>query len=171
MVRLVRGAFTRDPCETCAFRDPEAWIADSTLPTQLETCLRKRQPFYCHHGMERAGEDGVEYQPPRRADGTIATEKLEMCAGFARLVARDGGDTEQLMDTIRTVRRKLLKRFAEAPTDEYRDLVAAYDGNAELLACMLDIMKTTNATDDVEIIKALMLAKVAGGWLQPRSRV
>lgn len=68
------------PCSTCAFRDPETWVADKMIPSKILDCLQQPgQQFYCHKGCP---VEQNAYQPPRLTDGTIDTSQLTPCSGF-----------------------------------------------------------------------------------------
>ena len=90
--RLLTGARRLDaqeakpPCATCAFSDPEAWIADLRMAEKVLGCLREphRHRFFCHEGLKTGGEYGTTYQVPRTPDGRPDAAQLTRCGGFLR---------------------------------------------------------------------------------------
>lgn len=92
---------SQPPCDTCAFKDPEAWIADQAMARKVLACLQKPgHQFYCHHGLSIIDE---HYEPPRRADGQIDTRQLTPCGGFLRwaLAWREKPSKEQQREVLR----------------------------------------------------------------------
>lgn len=139
-IRLVLETLDADPCATCAFLDPEAWIADCEIPWKLEDALTRNQPFYCHRDLPVDTEGG--YLLPRRPDGTILREKLHLCVPYARLLrrlAREPG-AQPPAGIIRAVRRKLLERYAgEIGGDEHsRGLFTDQGNNVDAIEWALD---------------------------------
>jgi hypothetical protein len=94
--RRLEAQESKPPCESCAFKDPEAWIADLRMKEKLTQCLQDpRHRFYCHEGLP-VDEDN-RYQPPTRADGRPDASQMPLCGGFLRwaLAVREKPPKEQ----------------------------------------------------------------------------
>jgi len=160
---LAMDALAADPCETCAFRDPEAWIADPAIPQKLADAMARHQPFYCHQGLETI--DNV-YQP------APDPSTMKMCAGFARLYRRLGSRSaiEQLA-AIRALQSGLLKRYLT--TDDETPNRLRGPGGVEALAQALDVMADLRrrgidpeTLDEPDIIAELAAAESRAGAVQ-----
>jgi hypothetical protein len=143
--RVFEGAFrleaqaAKKPCESCAFADPEAWVADVEMAHKLLECLTGTAPdFYCHEGMaQQIRPDGTagEWLPPRKSDGSMDLGKMTRCGGYLRFAAkyRFSPEVEQ-RQAITDLQRHMVGRFLTSASDYAPALRHACGGNAALLA-------------------------------------
>lgn len=125
MQRLVRGARkleaqqAKKPCDTCAFVDHEAFVADTEMAHKILKCLTEPSyRFFCHHGLfTQTRLDGTAgaYIAPRRPDGQIDTRQLTPCGGFLRwaLPWREKSYVEQFQ-AVMALQRHMLARFFQS---------------------------------------------------------
>ena len=108
----------KQTCESCAFVDPMAFIAEAMHPPSMESkllqCLRPgARPFYCHDGMEKV-ENG--WVAPHDADGNIDVSHMVPCGGFVKwawpLYERSITTQEHAVETLAT---KMVQRFLDGP--------------------------------------------------------
>lgn len=107
---------SQPPCDTCAFKDPTAWMADQAMARKVLVCLQKPgHRFYCHHGLPVIDE---HYEPPRREDGQIDTRQLTPCGGFLRwaLAWREQPPRAQEREVLR-MQRHFLERYMQGDAD------------------------------------------------------
>jgi hypothetical protein len=123
-------ATAKAPCQTCAFNDPECWVADKAIGLKLLKCLEAGTYFWCHHGMRLGGEERLEYQPPLRPDGRVDTSQMEPCGGFVRWAVRLRAMTPEARqgEVLRLQRRMLTRFLAEDPTFGARMREQGIDG-------------------------------------------
>lgn len=112
-VRRRSRSMARKPCDTCAFRDGEAWIADKQMFFKVTDCIINNpgKPFYCHQGMKLV--DNV-YQPPADAEGKVETHRLQKCGGIDEFrKSLRGMNKRQKAKAVRTVQLQLIDKFMD----------------------------------------------------------
>jgi len=130
-------AETASPCDTCAFRDPEAFVADPEIPRKLRRCLANGEVFWCHHGLD--DNDG-RYLVPNR-DGRPDTAGMSICAGFVRLyqVLRDK-TPERQHETLRQLQRTMVARWLASDAPEAKRFEEICKGDPQAMVEALELL-------------------------------
>lgn len=99
----------KTPCETCAMKDPEAWVADIGMARKLLDALQGRARFYCHEGLPVVG---TSYLPPLGDDGQVDTQQLTPCGGFLRWALQHRRrSTHEQTRIVTLLQRRMLTRW------------------------------------------------------------
>ena len=159
MQRLFTGAFRLEaqeakmPCASCAFSDPEAWVADPAMAHKVVGCLTKphRNQFFCHEGLAQGGETGTQYLVPRDAEGMPDGSQLTRCGGFLRWAVkyRFASYVVQFR-TVMALQLKMCQRYLAGDFSLSQTFRTSCGGRADILQQALNMQSMQAAFDDEE---------------------
>lgn len=131
------------PCSTCAFRDPEAWLADPAIALKINQAINDGEGFFCHDGL--ACHDH-SYEQPRLPDGTVDYSKLKICAAFLRVYPKLRGRRQtEVYRIVRRLQLVMLRRYLASSRTHAKRLRRA--GSPEQLAEACDLLAIQRGWD------------------------
>jgi hypothetical protein len=141
MRQLFDGAFrleaqqAKKPCETCAFSDPEAWVADHAMGHHLVACLTKPvHEFFCHEGLAQGGPTGTAYQVPLDANGKPDRRQLTPCGGFLRWAVKYRFASYAVQwKAVMALQRKMCQRYLAGTWSHSRHFRELCGGRADIM--------------------------------------
>lgn len=126
----------KKPCDTCAFRDPSAWVSDQAMANKVIHCLStpQRNKFFCHEGMPQGGEEGIEYLPPLTPEGKPDARQMTPCGGFARwAVPYRLASFAVQMKAVLALQLRMLTLWLQGDDEHVAELRVACGGRADIM--------------------------------------
>jgi hypothetical protein len=157
MRKLFQGAYAleaqqaKKPCDTCALRDPEAFVADPGMGHKLlEVLGGGKSGFFCHIGMPtevRLDGTAGAYTPPKKPDGSIDTAQLTPCGGFLRwAVPYRFAPRREQYKAVMALQLKMCRRYLAG--EEGADFRESCGGRADVFQQALNLSSMLQAEGD-----------------------
>ena len=157
MQRLFAGAFAleahqaKKPCHTCAFSDPEAWVADPEMGHKVLRAITHPvgHKFFCHEGLAQGGKTGTTYQVPAKEDGSPDIAQLVPCGGFLRwAVPYRFAAYITKFKAVMALQLRMCRRYLSGNFEHSASFRVSCGGKAAVLQGALNMQTMTEAGED-----------------------